>query len=127
MSNNVFPSLPGLDINVEREVIYRDTTHEVQSGKEYRTRWWSTPRYRYKLKFSVLRNSVNAPAPWAAYSEIAILLNFFDVHAGSWDSFLYNDPYDGTQVRVRFEQDSLPTTQVTSGIWECSFSLITVK
>ena len=127
MSSNVFPSLPGLDIAVEREAFYKTTIHETASGKEDRTAWQSAARYRYRLKFNVTRTSVTAPAPWAAYSEPAILLKFLDDHKGAQDSFLFDDPYSAVQTRVRFQSDTLRITQLASGMWACDFELVSVS
>lgn len=127
MSNNVFPStLPGIDIAVEREAFYATTIHETASGLEDRTAWQPTARYRYGVRVNVVRNSTMAPAPWGAYSEPAILLKFLDDHQGAKDSFLFDDPYSGTQTRVRFVEDSLSITQVASGMWSCTFRLVSV-
>lgn len=126
MSSSVFPSLPGLDIQVERESFYKTTIHEAASGREDRTAWMATARYRYRLQVNVARTAVTAPAPWAAYSEPAILLKFLDDHKGAQDSFLYDDPYSGTQTRVRFQDDSLTIAQVASGMWSCEFKLVSV-
>lgn len=125
MSNLVFPSLPGVDINVERETIYSTTTRTSVSGKEYRTSWQASPRYRYKLKFN-LRTAWSAPSPFGAYNEVSVVQAFLDTHLGSWDSFLYTDPYSGSQVRVRFERDNLNLKQELTGAWSCSFNLISV-
>ncbi|GAO01922.1 DUF2460 domain-containing protein [Anaeromyxobacter sp. PSR-1] len=127
MSNSVFPELPGLDVEVERETIYRSSVFETAGGKEQRAAYWSTPRYRYQLRWNVLRTDVMAPAPWAAYSEVATVQKFFDDHLGSWDSFLMNDPYSGSQVRVRFVQDSLKLHRIVPGIWEAEATVISVK
>lgn len=127
MSNSVFPSLPGTDITVDRETIYSTQVRTSVSGKEQRTSWQGTPRYRYRLKFNVLNTARTAPSPWAAYDEAAIVQKFMDDHLGAWDSFLFNDPYSGVQTRVRFESDSLVLRRVVSGIWEASTSLLSVK
>lgn len=126
MSSNVFPALPGIDIAVERETFYKTTIYESPSGLEDRTAWQSAPRYRYSLTANLVRSNVNAPAPWAAYSEAAILLKFIDDHLGQKESFLYDDPYSGSQVRVRFDDDSLTIKQIAASMWSCSFQLVSV-
>jgi phage-related protein len=126
MSSSVFPSLPGIDIAVERESFFKTTIHETASGKEDRTAWMNTPRYRYRVAFNVLRTSVTAPSPWGAYSEPGVIINFLDAHKGAQDSFLFDDPYTAVQTRVRFQEDSLNIKQIASGFWECSFELVSV-
>jgi hypothetical protein len=125
MSNNVFPNLPLVQTEVAVERFYRTTTHETVSGKEYRTSWGATPRRRYKLK-GYARRDVNAPSPWSAYSEVGVLLKFLDDHRGSFDSFLFNDPEDGTQVRVRFATDNLRIIRYVAAAWEFEIELVSV-
>lgn len=128
MSDLVFPSsLPSLDIKVEREVRYATTVHTSASGKEVRARWQTTPRYRYRLKFNGLRSNKAAPAPNQAYTETALVLKFLNDHQGAWDSFLYVDPYDGVQRRVRLVEDSLVFERVVSTWWAASVEFISVK
>ena len=127
MSSNVFPSLKGYDVQVTREVFYSNDVHEAISGKETRISFWSTPRYRYRIKVNFARAATSAPAPWAAYSEPAILFKFLDDHLGRNDSFLFNDPYDSVQRAVRFEEDTLSMTRVVDQVWSCELTLVSVK
>ncbi|GAO01965.1 DUF2460 domain-containing protein [Anaeromyxobacter sp. PSR-1] len=127
MSNDVFPDLPGLDVEVDRTTLYRTSIYETAGGKEQRAAWWSSPRYRYRLRWNVLRADVAAAAPWAAYSEAAAVQRFFDVHLGAWDSFLMVDPYSGAQVRVRFVEDSLRFAREVPGVWAAEAEVISVK
>ncbi|MEY2668868.1 MAG: hypothetical protein RJA59_1506 [Pseudomonadota bacterium] len=117
MSSNLFPSLPGLDVKVSREPRYSTQVYESVSGREVRVSWRTQPRIRYTLRFNFARTYTQAPAPYTSYSEMGVLLSFLDTHLGSFDSFLYADPYTGSQVRVRLVEDSLKMTQVVSGIW----------
>jgi Conserved hypothetical protein 2217 (DUF2460) len=135
MGAQVFPehgsfntgSLPGLDVNIERESIYSSTIYTSASGKEQRTSWWASPRFRYNLTYNVLRTYVSAPAPWDSDSEIGVVLQFLDDHLGPYDSFLFQDPYDGIQRTVRFESDTLTIQQVVKGVWQVKFSLLSLK
>jgi hypothetical protein len=127
MSTSVFPDLPGIDIAVEREAIYKTTIHETASGKEDRASWQSTPRYRYKLTYNLVRDNVAAPAPYAAYSEAGVVFQFLSSSAGAWDSFVFPDPYSGTNTQVRFVEDSVTVTKIADHFWSVSFSLISVK
>jgi len=47
------------------------------------------PRYRYKLSFTVLRQTTG-------FTEFSTLVGFFNARNGSFDSFLYTDPDDNT-------------------------------
>ena len=128
MSDLVFPTLPGMDTKVEREEVYAAVVHTASSGKEQRGRFQTTPRYRYTLTFSLLRDSVAAPSPHQALSETAVVKSFFDQHYGQWDSFLFNDPIDSVQRRVRFASDSLTYEQLADGVFAIKkLQLITVK
>lgn len=126
MSNSVFPSFPGLDVSVKRTPIFDTSIQQAKSGKELRAAWRANPRYAYKLKFNVLRSV-------AALQEVQTLMTFFETHRGRWDSFLFNDPYDGVQRRVRFNQDKLEAERIAmdtvSGgghTWQVSVDLISV-
>jgi hypothetical protein len=128
MSTSVFPSnLPGMDVSVVRGETYKTTINATISGKEQRTLWESTPRYKYKLKFNVLRDDVSAPAPWAAFSEVATVVKFLEDHKGSWDSFHFADPFTGADTVVRYVDDSLELTQIVPHCWSCELSFISVK
>jgi hypothetical protein len=127
MSSEVFPSLPCLNVAVEREPYYATETHESVSGKEVRVSWRTQPRIRYRLKINAARVGVQAPSPHTSYSEMGVLLAFLDMHRGSFESFLYPDPYTGSNVRVRLAEDSLAMTQIVPGVWAVeSLELVSV-
>jgi len=126
MSGLVFPVLPGWDVKRTADPTYSTKVYTSVSGQEQRAKWWPAPRIRYTVTINAARTAAAAPAPWAAYSEIGVVRYFQDTHFGSWDSFLFNDPYDGTQRQVRFDRDEIKTEQVVPGVWQVSFDLITV-
>ena len=126
MSALVFPSLPGLKVDLSRAENYSTKVFTTVSGKEQRIKWTSTPRYSWELNFELLRSTVMAPAPYAAMSEVACLHYFLDQHYGSWDSFIFNDPYSGTQVRVRFVEDTLTVKKLDSQRWSANIKIIQV-
>lgn len=124
MSNSVFPSFAGVDISVKRSEIYATKIQTSSSGKEMRASFQSTPRYRYELRLNFLRQAVYNTAT----DEVAQLKTFFDTMLGSWDSFLFNDPVDGVQRRVRFEGDAMDLEQLVTGAWDGrTIKLISVK
>lgn len=130
MSNNVFPTnLTAIDFEVEMTPRYFTKVLRARSGKEVRLSWRASALWDFKLKMTV-RDRIAAPAPWAAYSESGIVLKFLDDHKGEWDSFLFNSPYQGgttiavpssaypgSQVRVRFDADSLKLKRSANGWW----------
>jgi hypothetical protein len=120
MSSLVFPKLTGQRIEVGYEPSYSTTIHTSASGKEQRTSWRSAPRRTFTISYKYLRNNVAAPSPYGANSETGVVLSFLDTHKGAWDSFLLPDPMGGSNVRVRFVEDSLEFEQIVSGSWRLS-------
>ena len=135
MSSNVFPVLPGLDTEVSKEARHKVTISEAVSGREDRTLWAVAPRFDFVLKYNFLRTYVTAPAPWAAYSEVAIVQKFIADHYSSFDSFLIADPtivlaedstHDPAQKRVRFKENGVRIYQLVPTIWRAELALISV-
>ena len=96
MSNQVFPlaSLSGRVIS--REPFTSVKTTESASGKEYRTSWWSTPRYRYKLGFDSLREGPGTRQDFESIGSSVVR------HFGQLDSFLLLDPEDSAYSNMGF-------------------------
>ena len=106
MSNSIFPlTLKGVDVKVARAIIYSTEIQTSESGKEQRASFQSTPRYKYTVTFNFLRQSLNG-------DEAKTLADFHAAHFGQYDSFLFNDPFDGTQRRVRFDGDQLDMERI---------------
>lgn len=89
MSNYVFPTLPGLGWSVVKTPNWRTKVQEAVSGKEYRSAWYSQPKYNMNLTYEVLRAAT-------AYTELQQLMGFFNSRQGSYDNFLFNDPTDNS-------------------------------
>ena len=112
MSASVFPALPGLERGIRRTLVSGSTTvYQTVGGRQQRVSWQDGTRYRYSGSLW-LRDHVNAPAPWASYSELEIVEWFHVSHRGGWDSFLVDDWRDGIRRRVRFLSDELPVEQI---------------
>lgn len=94
MSNAVFPSLPGITMNVYRRPMWSTKTLVSASGKEARTSLYSYPRYKYTLEYEFLRSDSNA--------ELQTLVAFYNSRQGSFDSFLYTDPDDNSVTAQQF-------------------------
>jgi len=121
MSNSVFPTFVGLKMGVVRTPVYATKIQTASSGKESRASFQSTPRYEYSIQLEFLRTAVNG-------NEVTTLLAFIDAHKGSFEDFLFPDPYLGSNVRVRFTDDKTVFTQFASGYWSVSnINLISVK
>ncbi len=123
MSDRLFPlDLPGLKIAVTRTTMHRTTVLTAASGREYRARWYSEPRHEWKISYEMLRQS----APSGA-DELQLVVDFYNDHAGSFDSFLFDCPVDGKQRRVRFKNDKLDIDRFLHRYWEVkSIELIEV-
>lgn len=104
MSVSIYPDLAGALIDVSRETIYDTTTQRESSGRELRVARQSAARYRYSLTYDFLRQD------FAGGDELATLANFYAVHRGSWDSFLYTDPKSDTASATAFGTGDGTTT-----------------
>lgn len=115
MSSLTFPTLPE-GLRVTRSVEYVTSIQRAVSGKELRIRRQTTPRRRFVLHFEGLRVDGSA--------QVATLLDFIHLHAGSYDSFLFNDPlvpagptgFSATP-RVRFVSDAIELERVVNLVW----------
>lgn len=83
MSNRIFPDLPGITIDIQRQPEWNTVIKEAWSGVETRVGQRPWPRWRYTLKVDVLR---------ATDDEINALEAFFNAHYGALESFLFRDP-----------------------------------
>lgn len=120
MSSLVFPTPPGISINVTRTPVAKVGITETISGKEWRQTWQSTPRYRYRLNMTVRSTT--------ALKEFQKLMAHWAAHFGPWDSFLYTDPEDNAVTTMGFGtgdgsttsfqlQRSLYPTLTTTAFW----------
>ena len=89
MSSLVFPTLPGLEWNVVRAPVWSTSKKESVSGRRFAVANYSFPRYKYRLSYSVLRQST-------AFTELSQLVGLFNKCYGDFDSFLWTDPDDFT-------------------------------
>jgi uncharacterized protein (TIGR02217 family) len=92
MSDALFPELPGLQWGRTRTALHKTGVRETPSGREFRTRWMSFPRWRYRLSYEVLRET-------EGLRELQTLVGFFNARGGAAESFLYRDPDDGSVER----------------------------
>lgn len=88
MSNTIFPQTNGLKIERTKTPQWKTITHVATSGKETRTAMMSYPRWVFSLSFEFLKDDLTA--------QFATFAGFFNNLKGSFDSFLYLDPYDNT-------------------------------
>lgn len=90
MSALVFP-LAALGAYVKsKELFSQVRIDESVSGKEWRSSWWGSPKWRYMIGFDVLRSSSGSSLDYQQ------LLGHSLRHFGQLDSFLLMDPEDHT-------------------------------
>ena len=89
MSNAIFPTVPGLTLNVAKTPTWSTAVQQAVSGKEIRRAQRSRAIWRFTLNFEFLR----ADSRFNEYQQIAA---FFNARQGQYDSFLLTDPSDNT-------------------------------
>lgn len=90
MSNAVFPTLIGLEWNIERTPIWNNLLLESASGKDATLALWSFPKYQYKLSYAFLND--------ATTTDLKTIIGFFNSRLARYDSWLYQDPGDQTSA-----------------------------
>jgi len=103
MSMELFPTFEGFAVAFSRTPTFATTILRTASGKEFRASWRPDPIYDYSATFNFLRQDLSD----TARDEALRLVSFFERHRGSFDSFLFDDPYDGVRRRTRFVNDKL--------------------
>lgn len=94
MSNELYPSLPGLSIDIKRTSIHKTEIRESASGLEARATYQAYPKYLFTLKYELLRAN--------AIAEKQALEGFFNARRGSFDDFLILDPKDNACTDQQF-------------------------
>lgn len=84
MSNLIYPTLPGLTWPVVRTPVYSTAVQSSTSGREVRLSKWAYARYKYKLKYEVLRES-------GGNTDLQQLAGLFGRLRGQYDTFLFKD------------------------------------
>lgn len=95
---NVFPTLPGLAIEVKRSLLTSTSVQPGTSGKELRASWWSTPKYAFDLTLNFLRQA--GFSPQTAFDEAQTLISFFWGQGGKYTAFWFTDPLNSTATTV---------------------------
>jgi uncharacterized protein (TIGR02217 family) len=88
VSNEVFPSLPGMTLNIEREDEWSNANRQSGSGRSFTRAMWTYPVRHYRVEFEVLRSGADA--------ELQQLVGFFNRHKGDYETWLFDDPMDNT-------------------------------
>lgn len=90
MSDNYFPTLPGLQWNVSKAPEYSTGIQRSINLHELRASFSCMPVWHFKLSYDVLRQGnlpvAGVPVP---YDELNTLAGFFLAHYGDWDSWRF--------------------------------------
>lgn len=105
MSNEVFPALPGLMWDIEREEQWKNMSRESDSGRDFTRAIWTSPQRHYRLQYEFLRSGAEA--------ELQALVGFFNRHKGDFDTWLFDDPMDNVVVN-----EPLGVTNGTQSTWQ---------
>lgn len=95
MSESVYPTLPGYKWPWKRYPRWDTRKKYSASGRRYATTYWSYPIWTYKISYEMLRRKLS-------YTEYDSLVGFFNLMAGSYDTFLFNDPDDNAAANLQF-------------------------
>lgn len=91
MSNDVFPTLPGLKWGAVKQPIFSTKKLSAASGRSTRGSFWSYPLWKFTLSYEFLRGA-------NGFDELQTLVGFFCQRLGQGDSFLFRDQRDHTVV-----------------------------
>lgn len=95
MSNNIFPTMPGLTWNVIKTPQWKTGVQTSVSGKELRTAYRSRPIWRFSMGYEVLRGG-------NGFTELQQMIAFYNLRQGAFDSFLLLDDSDKTATTQQF-------------------------
>lgn len=87
MSNEIFPSLPGLKWNQGKTPVFSTLIQVAASGRESRIPLYVYPLYEFDLSYELLRDDT-------AHNELKNLAGFYLHMGGANNDFLYLDPSD---------------------------------
>ncbi len=82
-----FPLLPGQMLVTGKAPIWLTSIATSSSGRERRQSRWSYPKWRFKIKYEVIRDRPSQP-------ELERMFAFFCLHQGQRSPFSFFDPYD---------------------------------
>jgi uncharacterized protein (TIGR02217 family) len=87
MSDLVFPSLDGIEMNTVKRPEFKTQVFEALSGNESRAKMRKYPKYTFKLSFEFLVQDKDE-------AQLKALMGFMLQLGGMYESFLYADPDD---------------------------------
>lgn len=84
MSNEVFPSLPGLSWGAKRIPVFKTLVHGAASGAEVRWKQRNAPLWRFEMDFEYL-----SARKGSGVSHVEQIEGLFLRHAAQFDTFLF--------------------------------------
>lgn len=84
MSNDLFPSLPGIAAERDQEIEFDNIVNRAASGRRYAMGKRLYPVYRWRLTYNFLRERMS-------HTEMSTMSGFFLRRRGNLDSFLFRD------------------------------------
>lgn len=96
MSNYIFPTFNYIDVAVKRSMpIYStEIATDITTGKETRNKVWPIPQYNFELTLTIEKG--------IGFDEVSLLSTIYSQMRGSWDTFLYTDPYENSVILAPF-------------------------
>jgi uncharacterized protein (TIGR02217 family) len=85
VSSQVYPTLPGLSIEVTRSYNWKSGGQEALSGKESSISYRQYPTVSFDLTYNALRDALSP-------SELKAIVGLHNQMKGKWDTFLFTDP-----------------------------------
>lgn len=107
MSEQLFPTLMGMDSAITKTPVHNTSRKVAQNGGEVRAKLQAYPRYKFKLTFNYLKDLDNSYQD----DDLRLLMGFYNRMGGSFDNFLLHDKSDDTATDQLFAVgDGVTTT-----------------
>lgn len=103
------------DFGFEERKSYANLVTSYESGAEQRRRKFTSPKRVFTLRFTNI-SKTDADAIFA----------FYTAREGTYGTFTWNNPFDGTNYTVRFIENSLVRSMIAYQIYNMSCSFIEV-
>lgn len=103
MSNQIYPTLPGIKMEMTRKPVWKTVIKESISGLEVRAASMAYPIWEFTLQYDFLRSS-------AAMEELQTLVAFYNKMKGAYDDFLWSVPEDNSVTDYLFGTGDGATT-----------------
>lgn len=95
MSSQIYPTLPGIKMDVTFRPVWKTLIKEAVSGRECRTGYMAYPNWEYVISYDFLRSA-------SALAELQTLVGFFNQMRGDYDTFLFAVPEDSSATQTTF-------------------------